>query len=113
MAGGSTRMGGFSYNKNKNVNKSKMKTTTSDKDNDIQWYDNQIVNPKMQIFLKFNVKFYFFFRLITEKFKSMEKTFKAAIQEQNAKNSKNTLVKGSTSLIESSMRTSPLQSMVY
>ena len=47
MAGGSTRMGGFSYNKNKNVNKSKMKTTTSDKDNDIQWYDNQIVNPKM------------------------------------------------------------------
>lgn len=41
----------------------------------------------------------------------MEKSYKAAIQEQLAKSSKNVALKGATSLMESSMRTSPLQSM--
>ena len=41
----------------------------------------------------------------------MEKSYKAAIQEQIAKSSKNVAVKGTSSLMESSMRTSPLQSM--
>jgi phage regulator Rha-like protein len=53
-----------------------------------------------------------FYRLITEKFKEMEKTYKAQIQQEQTAKASKTTVKGSASLLESSMRTSPLQSMV-
>ena len=46
MSGGTTRMGGLSFNKNKNANKSK---TTSDKDNDIVRHGSKIANPKKYI----------------------------------------------------------------
>ena len=104
-------MGGLGYLKKKD-NKSKMKTTTSDKDNEVIWHENQIANPK---------KYYDFItliyhtslnRLITEKFKEMEKTYKAQMQQEQTAKATKTTVKGSTSLLESSMKTSPLQSMV-
>lgn len=51
-------------------------------------------------------------RLITEKFKEMEKTYKAQMQQEQTAKATKTTVKGSASLLESSMKTSPLQSMV-
>ena len=52
-------------------------------------------------------------RLITEKFKEMEKTYKVQMQQEQTAKATKTTVKGSTSLLESSMKTSPLQSMVW
>lgn len=46
MAGGTTRMGGLSYNKNKNANKSKLKTTNSNNNDDIVMHGSKIANPK-------------------------------------------------------------------
>lgn len=67
----------------------------------------RIQKSNSYVFLKISK----YFRLITEKFKEIEKTYKAQVLEQIAKASKST-VKGSASLLESSLRASPMQSMV-
>ena len=47
MAGGTTRMGGLSFNKNKNANKSKLNNNTnSENNNDIIMHGSKIANPK-------------------------------------------------------------------